>query len=65
MSIESQEMKVTVQVNIKGYRNVQALKDICVIAKEKIENWNLLPALYPGKKGIRINELIEEILDLP
>ena len=59
MSIESQQMILTVQVNIKGYETVEALKTICVTAKDKMD-WGL----YPSEKRIEINKLIKEILDL-
>ena len=60
MSIDSQETKVTVQVNIKGYQSVRALKTICVVARDDIQ-WKL----YSKEQRYKMNELIEEILELP
>ena len=60
MSIDSQEAKVTVQVTIKGYQSVKALKTICVIGRENIQ-WKL----YSKEQRYKMNELIEEVLELP
>lgn len=60
MSIDSQETKVTVQVNIKGYQSVRALKTICVIGRENIQ-WKL----YSKEQRYKMDELIEAVLELP
>ena len=62
MSVKSQEMKITVQVKISGYRDVQALKAICALANTNI---CLNEKMYGKKKYERITTLINKIFDLP
>jgi len=62
MPIKSEPMKISVQVNITGYRDVQALKHICVLAKASPHNRR---GSQPKLKLDRMNQLIEDILNLP
>lgn len=62
MPVKSEPMRISVQVDITGYRDVQALKDICIFAKASSHN---CVGKWPKVKLDRMNQLIEDILNLP